>query len=68
MLCAWHCYNHYEHIVMKTEIAANMAFVWTSSLVMKQMRLEDYPAAPLLSEHELSLKVVHEAYERAQSW
>lgn len=59
LLCAWHCYNHYEYIMMKTEIRANKAFVWTSSLVMKQMRPQDYSAAPLLF-----LKVVHEAYER----
>lgn len=51
LLCAWHCYNHYEYIMMKTKITANRAFVWTSSLVMKQMRLENYLAAPLLSEH-----------------
>lgn len=51
LLCARNCYNHCEHIMMKAKIAANQAFVGTSSLVMKQMRPEDYPAAPLFSEH-----------------
>lgn len=27
LLCAWHCHNRYEYIMMKTKIAANKAFV-----------------------------------------
>lgn len=51
-LFAWHCYNHYEHMTMKTEITAIKTFVCMSSLGMRQMRPEDCPNSPLLSEHK----------------
>lgn len=49
LLCAWPHYNHYGHIVIKTEMIAIKllitAFVQMSFLDMKQMKLEDYPVS-----------------------